>query len=68
MIIATHPAEALAISIGVTCDGVAFEFFIALPALGFTVANVVKLYLSRGSSETVLSDEDREQNSDQWSS
>jgi hypothetical protein len=43
-------------------------FFTALPALGFNAADVVKLYLHRGSFETVLSDEDREQDSDRWSS
>ena len=35
---------------------------------GFTAADVVKLYLHRGSFETVLADEDREQDSDRWSS
>ena len=69
MIIATHPAGATASPIGVTRDGVVYElFFTALPALGFTAADVVKLYLHRGSFETVLADEDREQDSDRWSS
>jgi hypothetical protein len=43
-------------------------FFTALPALGFSAADVVKLYLHRGSFETVLADEDLEQDSDRWSS
>jgi len=41
---------------------------LALPAAGFTAADVVKLYVHRGSFETVLADEDREQDSDRWSS
>src|SRR6266705_2729969 len=69
VIIATHPAGTTASPIGVTRDGIVYElFFTALPALGFTAADVVKLYLHRGSFETVLADEDREQDSDRWSS
>ncbi len=69
VIIATHPAGTTASPIGVTRDGVVYElFFTALPASGFTEALVVKLYLHRGSFETVLADEDREQDSDRWSS
>jgi hypothetical protein len=69
VIIATHPAGTTASPIGVTRDQRVYElFFTALPALGFTAADVVKLYLHRGSFETVLSDEDREQDSDRWSS
>ncbi len=69
VIIATHPAGTTASPIGVTRAGVVYElFFTALPALGFTAADVVKLYLHRGSFETVLSAEDREQDSDRWSS
>jgi hypothetical protein len=53
----------------VTRDQRVYElFFTALPAGGFTAADVVKLYLHRGSFETVLADEDREQDSDRWSS
>src|SRR5256884_4430253 len=69
VIIATHPAGTTTSPIGVTRDGVVYElFFTALPALGFSAADVVKLYLHRGSFETVLADEDREQDSDRWSS
>jgi hypothetical protein len=69
VIIPTHPAGTTASPIGVTRAGVVYElFFTALPALSFTAADVVKLYLHRGSFETVLSDEDREQDSDRWSS
>jgi hypothetical protein len=69
VIIAAHPAGTAASSIGATRDGVVYElFFTALPAPGFTVGDVVKLYLHRGSFETVLFDEDQEQDSDRWSS
>ena len=67
LIVATH--QAATSPIGVTRDQCVFElFFTALPALGFSAADVVKLYLHRGSFETVLADEDREQDSDRWSS
>src|SRR5712691_1035148 len=69
VIIATHPAGTTASPIGVTRDQRVYElFFTALPALGFSAADVVKLSLHRGSFETVLADEDREQDSDRWSS
>ena len=69
VIVATHPATTAKAPIGVTHDGMVYElFFTALPALGFTAADVVRLYLHRGSFETVLADEDREQDSDRWSS
>jgi hypothetical protein len=69
VIVATHQASTTASPVGVTRDGVVYElFFTALPASGFTAADVVKLYLHRGSFETVLADEDHEQDSDRWSS
>lgn len=69
VIIATHPAGTTASPIGVTRDQRVYElFFTALPALGFSAADVVKLYLHRGSFETVLADEGHEQDSDRWSS
>jgi hypothetical protein len=69
VIIARHPAGTTASPIGVTRDQRVYElFFTALPTRGFTEALVVKLYLHRGSFETTLSDEDREQDSDRWSS
>jgi hypothetical protein len=43
-------------------------FFTSLPATSFTAADVLMLYLHRGSFETGLADEDREQDSDRWSS
>jgi hypothetical protein len=67
LIVATH--QAATSPIGVIRDQRVYElFFTALPALGFTAADVVMLYLHRGSFETVLADEDREQDSDRWSS
>jgi hypothetical protein len=69
VIVATHPATTAKAPIGVTRDDMVYElFFTALPAPGFTAADVVRLYLHRGSFETVLADEDREQDADRWSS
>jgi hypothetical protein len=69
VIVATHVATTTKAPIGATRDGMVSElFFTALPASGFTAADVVMLYLHRGSFETVLADEDREQDSDRWSS
>jgi hypothetical protein len=69
VIVATHAATSAKAPIGVTHDGLVYElFFTALPAASFTAADVVMLYLHRGSFETVLADEDREQDSDRWSS
>jgi len=69
VIVATHAATAAKASVGVTRHEIVYElFFTALPALGFTAADVLKLYLHRGSFETVLADEDHEQDSDRWSS
>ena len=67
LIVATHRATTS--PVGVIRDQRVYElFFTALPAPGFTAADVVKLYLHRGSFETVLADEDLEQDSDRWSS
>jgi len=67
LIVATH--QAASSPVGVTRDGVVYElFFTGLPALGFTAADVVRLYLHRGSFETELADEDLEQDSDRWCS
>jgi hypothetical protein len=69
VIIATHPATATSSPIGTTRDGVLYElFFTALPQGAFTPADVVDLYLHRGAFETVLADEDREQDPDRWCS
>lgn len=44
-----------------------YELFVStLPAPAFTASDVLDLYLHRGSFETVLADEDVEQNADRW--
>jgi len=69
VIVATHAAPTAKAPIGVTRDGMVSElFFTALPAPSFTAADVLMLSLHRGSFETVLADEDREQDADRWSS
>jgi hypothetical protein len=69
LLVATHPASATAASIGVTRDGVVYElFWTVLPQHAFTSADVLELYLHRGSFETVLADEDQEQDPDRWCS
>ncbi len=69
VIVATHPATATASRIGTTRDEVVYElFFTALPQNAFTSADVVDLYLHRGAFETVLCDEDKEQDPDRWCS
>lgn len=69
VIVATHPVGPTPASVGVTRAGVVYElFFTALPPVAFTAADVVDLYLGRGAFETVLSDEDQEQDPDRWCS
>jgi hypothetical protein len=43
-------------------------FWTCLPSSAFTPADVLDLYLHRGGFETVLSDEDKEQDFDRWCS
>src|SRR5258708_9135237 len=48
-------------------EGTVYEqFFTTLPSSAFTPADVLDLYLHRGSFETVLADEDEEQAVDRW--
>ena len=47
-------------------DTVYEQFFTTLPRHTFTPADVLDLYLHRGSFETVLADEDEEQATDRW--
>jgi len=69
VIVATHPATATPPPVGTTRGEVVYElFFTALPVDAFTPADVVALYLHRGAFETVLSDEDQEQEPDRWCS
>ena len=67
LIIATHAATGSAPAVGTERDGMIYELFVStLPSLAFTASDVLDLYLHRGSFETVLADEDVEQNADRW--
>lgn len=69
VVVATHPAGKKKSPVGVTRDGVVYElFFTNLPQHAFTACDVVELYLHRGAFESVLSDEDLEQDPDRWCS
>ncbi len=69
VIVASQPAASTPPAVGVSRDGVVYElFFTALPQAAFTPADVVSLYLQRGAFETVLADEDQEQDPDRWCS
>lgn len=69
VIVARHPASTQAAPIGTTRGDDVYElFFTALPVGAFSAADVVGLYLHRGAFETVLSDEDQEQDPDRWCS
>ena len=69
VVVATHPAGPKKHRVGVERDGVVYEVFLtALPQGAFTAADVVALYLHRGSFENALSDEDTEQETDRWCS
>jgi hypothetical protein len=67
MLLATHPAGSKLSPVGKVRDQTVYEqFFTTLPSSAFTPADVLDLYLHRGSFETVLADEDEEQASDRW--
>ncbi len=67
MLLATHPAGSSRPPIGKVREGTVYEqFFTTLPPDAFTPADVLDLYLHRGSFETVLADEDEEQATDRW--
>jgi hypothetical protein len=70
LIIAVHPATSpKKPSIGVIRVQMVYELFLTTaPSPAFTAADVLDLYLHRGSFETVLADEDREQDPDRWCS
>jgi hypothetical protein len=70
LIVATHPATSTAKPpVGVLRAGTVYELFLTTaPQAAFTCADVLGLYLHRGSFETVLADEDREQDPDRWCS
>ena len=67
MLLATHPAGSSRPPVGKVREETVYEqFFTTLPSSAFTPADVLDLYLHRGSFETVLADEDEEQASDRW--
>lgn len=67
MLLAIHPAGTSRPSVGKVREGTVYEqFFTTLPFPAFTPADVLDLYLHRGSFETVLADEDEEQAADRW--
>jgi hypothetical protein len=69
VIVATHQAAPTKAPVGTTRGEMAcLLFYTALPPGSFTPADVVALYLHRGACETVLSDEDEEQEPDRWCS
>jgi len=70
LIVATHPTTSTAKPpVGVLREGTVYELFLTTaPPSAFTCADILDLYLHRGSFETVLSDEDREQATDRWCS
>jgi hypothetical protein len=69
VVVATHPVLRTSAPVGEIRDQVVYElFFTALPQAAFTAADVVNLYLHRGAFETVLCDEDQEQDPDRWCS
>ncbi len=69
LIVAAHPASSSPPSIGVEREGMVYELFVtALPSPAFSPKDVLDLYLHRGAFETVLADEDTEQDPDRWCS
>ena len=69
VIVATHKAVSTPARVGTTRDGVVYElFFTCLSPSAFMPSDVLDLYLHRGGFETVLSDEDQEQDFDRWCS
>jgi hypothetical protein len=69
LVIATHPATSSPPPVGVEREGTVYELFVStLPSPAFSPSDVLDLYLHRGSFETVLADEDVEQDPDRWCS
>lgn len=67
LVVATHPGTSSDPAVGVERDGTVYELFIStLPSSAFTAADILELYVHRGSFETVLADEDKEQDADRW--
>src|SRR5436305_1982924 len=69
LLIATHPATDDPPKVGQQRNGLVYELFIStVLAPAVTATDVLDLYLHRGSFETVLADEDLEQDPDRWCS
>jgi hypothetical protein len=69
VIVAARPTTDSPMKVGTTRGEHVYElFYTALPPGAFTPADVVALYLHRGAFETVLADEDKEQEPDRWCS
>ena len=67
LVVATHPGTGSDPAVGVERDGTVYELFVStLPSPAFTASDILELYLHRGSFETVLADEDEEQEMDRW--
>ena len=67
LVVATHPGNAADPTVGVERNWIVYELFVStLPSPTFTASDVLDLYLHRGSFETVLADEDKEQEMDRW--
>jgi hypothetical protein len=61
LVVATHAATSSPPPVGVERDGTVYELVVStLPSPAFLPADVLDLYLHRGSFETVLADEDGE--------
>src|SRR5947209_2012315 len=69
LIVASHASASTPHKIGKKRDGLIYELFVTrLAAPAFSAKDVLDLYLQRGSFETVLADEDVEQEPDRWCS
>jgi len=67
LVVATHAGTSSDPAVGTLRDGIIYELFVStLPSPAFTASDVLDLYLHRGSFETVLADEDKEQQMDRW--
>ncbi len=67
MLLAVRQVAGSSPSIGTLRNGTVYEqFFTTVPPHAFTPADVLDLYLHRGSFETVRASEDQEQDSDRW--
>lgn len=67
LVVATHSAPDSAAPVGIEREGTVYELFVStLASPAFLPSDALDLYLHRGSFETVLADEDSEQDSDRW--